>query len=532
MRNDPLSSADAEIRLHRTLLLCGGVAYLVWWGFVELSLPGSFNPLLGRLLVVASFFAALAASHASRAVAVRLPDLLAVCCALATVHYFYLLERNDADLEWVVGSYITIMAVCAVLQTARALLWYSGFVAVASVVLLMRASALSFVVFMPGTLTILMFANLGLRSRLALHAKLQESHERIESLFDAGLEGIAVVDGRNVREANGALARLVGCKRDRLIGRPIADVLCGTDDAQWMDSGETPNEAELLRSDGVRVPVEVVCKRHVSEGQVMRLLAIRDLTSRKQAESALLLANRELEAFNYSVAHDLRAPLRGIDGFSQLLVEEHAAALDETGRGHLLKVRAAAQRMGQLIDDLLGLSRVGRSELSRERLDVSRLASQTIEQLRAQDPARVVTCEIQAGIVVDADARLCQIVLENLLGNAWKFTSKTADAKIEVSAEQRGEGIVISVRDNGAGFDMAFASKLFGPFQRLHRRSDFPGTGIGLATVQRVVNRHGGRVWAESVVDEGATFHLTLQPQGWRAPQTDASLDREQRPSE
>jgi light-regulated signal transduction histidine kinase (bacteriophytochrome) len=161
--------------------------------------------------------------------------------------------------------------------------------------------------------------------------------------------------------------------------------------------------------------------------------------------------------------------------------------------------------------------------VSRQRLDVSRLAAEVIEQLRAQEPARDVTCTIQPDIIVDADARLVHILLENLIGNAWKFTSKTPNATIEVRAQTQAEGFVLSVSDNGAGFDMAFASKLFGPFQRLHRRDEFPGTGIGLATVQRIVHRHGGRVWAEATVNCGATFHLTLLPAN-RPDRTDADL--------
>jgi PAS domain S-box-containing protein len=511
-----------QLRFHRSLLLYGGGAYLGWWLFVELALPGAFNPLPGRALVVACFGLALAASYAWRSVAERLPDALAACCGLATAHYFYLLERNDADVNWVIGSYITITAVCAILQTARSLLFYSMFVAVLSVVLLVRAPALSFVVFMPGTLTILLFANVGLRSRLALLAELQESHRRIASLFDAGFEGISVEEHGVIREINGALSRLVGQPREQMIGRKVDDILTPLAAAPHASADETPREAELIRKDGSRIAVEVIGKRHVINGKTVRLLAIRDLTARKQAEAALLFANRELESFSYSVAHDLRAPLRGIDGFSVILLEDCSDGLDATGRGHLQKVRAEALRMGELIDDLLELARVGRAELSRQRIDLSGVASQVVDQLRSQAPDRAVITSIQDGIFVDADRRLLLIVLENLIGNAWKFTSKAPAAKIEIVAATGSEGAVISVRDNGAGFDMAFSSKLFTPFQRLHAVDEFPGTGIGLATVQRIVERHGGRVWAESSVDHGATFHLTLQPAGYRRDGVDA----------
>lgn len=497
---DPRTNDNGELRLHRILLAGGAGAYLGWWFFVHLTLPSAFNPIFSRLLVVACFLVVLAASYAWRTVADRLPDALGLCCCILTAHYFYLLERNHADLNWVIGSYITITAICAILQTARSLLYYSIFVALLSVVLLVREPELSFVVFMPGTLTILLFANVGLRSRLGLLAKLQESNLRIESLFDAGFEGIAVEEQGIIREVNGALSRLVGQPRHALIGSNVDDVLVAAQ-----------GEMELIKTDGSRIAVEVAGQHHVIDGRPMRLLCIRDLTARKQAEAALLHANRELESFSYSVAHDLRAPLRSIDGFSRALVESCADALDDTGRVHLSRVRAAAQRMAQLIDDLLGLARVGRAELVRQRLDLSRLASQVIDQLRSHEPEREVRCAIQEGIFVDGDQRLLLIVLENLIGNAWKFTGKTADASIEITAETRTEGVVVSVRDNGAGFDMTFVNKLFTPFHRLHGKDEFPGTGIGLATVQRIVHRHGGRVWVESAIDHGTTFHLALK---------------------
>jgi PAS domain S-box-containing protein len=508
-----------QVRLHRMLLLCGAIAYFGWWFFVRLTLPDAFNPFLGRALVVACFLLVLAASYRSRFVRDNLPGALAVCCGLVTTHYFYLLERNHADLNWVIGSYITITVVCAILQTTRSLFYYSAFVALLSGLLLVREATLSFVVFMPGTLTILLFANLGLRSRLSLLAQLEESRQRIESLFDAGFEAIAVEDEGIIREINGALSRLVGRTREELIGTRLDEILAAPDEAR---SGTSPREAELVRKDGSRIAVEVIDKGHLLNGKPMRLLALRDLTARKQAEDALLFANRELEAFSYSVAHDLRAPLRRIDGFSHALVEDCADALGDTGQGYVQRIRAQVQRMGELIDNLIELARVGRAEISRQRLDLSRLASQIVEQLRSQEPDRNVTWSIQDGIFVDADRRLLTIVLENLIGNALKFTSKTPEAKIEIVAGLQRGSEVVSVRDNGAGFDMAYASKLFAPFQRLHRTDEFPGTGIGLATVQRIVRRHGGRVWAESSLNRGATFHLTFDPGGYRFGHQDA----------
>jgi DNA-binding response OmpR family regulator len=224
--------------------------------------------------------------------------------------------------------------------------------------------------------------------------------------------------------------------------------------------------------------------------------------------------NQELEAFAYSVSHDLRAPLRSIDGFSYAILEDHAETLDARGQDYLRRIRAATARMGELIDDMLELSRVGRAEMKRERVDLSKLARTVGDTLARAQPDRKVELRVPDGIVADGDRRLCQILFENLLGNAWKFTAKTAQASIELGtgiADETGQPLFF-VKDNGVGFDMNYASKLFTPFQRLHGEAEFPGTGIGLATVRRIVDRHGGEVWAEGKVGEGATVFWTLPP--------------------
>jgi DNA-binding response OmpR family regulator len=224
--------------------------------------------------------------------------------------------------------------------------------------------------------------------------------------------------------------------------------------------------------------------------------------------------NKELEAFSYSVSHDLRAPLRAIHGFSEVLLEDHASSLDERGQRCLTRIRSAAQRMAELIDDMLELSRVGRAELTRAQARLTDLARALADELSRREPERQVTFVIEDGLVADADSRLLRVVLDNLLGNAWKFTAKVAQPRVELGSERRGGETVFFVRDNGAGFNMAYAHKLFSPFQRLHSEAEFPGTGIGLATVQRIVDRHGGRVWAESAVGHGATVFFTLPSAG------------------
>jgi signal transduction histidine kinase len=234
---------------------------------------------------------------------------------------------------------------------------------------------------------------------------------------------------------------------------------------------------------------------------------------RREWSSELERANNELEAFSYSVSHDLRAPLRAIDGFSKALLGDYSSKLDDEGRHYLERVRSGTQRMAHLIDDLLSLSRITRASLSRERVDMTDVARKILIELGGREPERKVESRVSDGLVVQADPRLLRVMLENLLGNAWKFTLKQPVARIEIGKEERGEETVFFVRDNGAGFNMEYAKKLFTPFQRLHSEAQFEGTGIGLATVHRVVTRHGGRVWAEALPGQGATFFFTLGEQ-------------------
>lgn len=242
---------------------------------------------------------------------------------------------------------------------------------------------------------------------------------------------------------------------------------------------------------------------------------------------ALAVANSELESFSYSVSHDLRAPLRAIDGFSQALLADYDSVLDGTARHYLTRVRAATQRMGQLIDDLLSLAQLQRAELKPATLNLSEMAESVVSELRIASPERAVEVVIQSGLVAQADRRFMRLVLENLLGNAWKFSEKVSAARIEVGCTQIGDETVFSIRDNGAGFDMTYAHKLFGPFQRLHAFHEYEGTGIGLATVARAIARHGGRIWAEAKVGEGATFFFTLHASTTESTTTIHARDRE-----
>ena len=371
---------------------------------------------------------------------------------------------------------------------------------------------------------------------------LRRSKEQVAGIIESAMDAILTVDSeQRVVLFNSAAEKMFRFSADEAMGKPldrfIPERFRGPHKGHIQDFGRTEvtrrSMASLgaifgLRSDGEEFPIEASISQLESDGQKYFTVILRDITERKAAEAQnrrlhemletrviertaeLEAANKELEAFSYSVSHDLRAPLRHINGFSQALLEDYADKLDDVGRGYLDDVRNASQEMGRLIDDVLQLARVTRSEMRRERIDLTNMANVILDELRSQDRDRKVKLTVGQGLVTYGDKRLMGVVLLNLLGNAWKFTANKQEAVIEFGV-QAGEGDAIYfVRDNGAGFDMAYADKLYGAFQRLHSVSEFEGTGIGLATVQRVIHRHSGRVWAEGELNKGATFYFAL----------------------
>jgi PAS domain S-box-containing protein len=327
---------------------------------------------------------------------------------------------------------------------------------------------------------------------------------------------------------NGGAQRIKGYAAEEIVGKhfsvfyPPEDIALGKPIMELKsarEEGRFEDDSWRIRKDGSRFWANVVVTPLRDNAGLLRgfVKITRDVTEKRKAEQEIIqrsleleAANKELETFSYSVSHDLRAPLRGIDGFSQALQEDYQQQLDSTAKDYLQRICTATRRMGELIDDLLNLARVTRAEIYRERIDLSKLAGQVAQELQSQEPARSVALNIAAGLEAEGDSRLLRVALQNLIGNAWKFTSKREKAQIEFGAQGVNGGKAYFVRDNGAGFEQSYASRLFGAFQRLHAASEFPGTGIGLATVQRIIRRHGGTVWAEGTVNQGATVYFTL----------------------
>jgi PAS domain S-box-containing protein len=380
-----------------------------------------------------------------------------------------------------------------------------------------------------------------IHDRHQIELALRDSENKFRSLLQSAPDAIVITGEDGIIDlVNDQTEKIFGYSRQELVGQPV-ELLIPT---HLRSSHQAHRQRFLdmpycrLMGDGLElhgqtksgetIPVEVAFSPLQTQKGMLVTASIRDISKRKQVEAelstyrehleelvaertaALSTVNKELEEFSYTVSHDLRAPLRSVDGFSLALVEDFAADLPDEAKAYLHRIRGAAQRMGRLIDEVLDLARVSRCDLIKKKVDLTRLANEIIADLQINNPVRKAEITVSDNLNARADENLVRVILENLLDNAWKFTCREDITRITVGVLPRAKQQTFYVKDNGVGLDMKYTKKLFGPFQRLHSHKDFPGTGVGLATVYRIIQRHNGRIWVESIPDEGATFYFTL----------------------
>ena len=505
------------------LITAGVVPFLLWPGLRSFALAANFLP---------HFYCYLGNSRLiwTHVAADGLIGLSYVAIS-TTLAYLVYKGRRAIPLHWMFLAFGLFIVACGFTHFLEVLtIWIPVYVLSAAVKMFTALASVATAIILPYQVPHVL-------ELIGKASRSDAAEKKFRGLMEAAPDAIVVVDNSGkIVLVNIQTERIFGYRREELMERGIEMLVPSQLRSRHSGHRAAYFENAKVRlmgagldlyarhKDGHEFPVEISLSPLETPEGLLVLSSIRDVTERKKSEREIQILNRELErrngdltvinqeleSFSYSVSHDLRAPLRAIDGFSLALLEDCGDKLQPDEKSHLYRVRAAASRMGQLIDDLLRLARTTRCELVCEHVDLSRLAQEIVSNLHESAPERRASISIAPGMIVEGDRILLRIVLDNLLGNAWKFTSNRSEAQIEVGSRTEGERTVFFVRDNGAGFDMKYADKLFGVFQRLHDEKQFSGTGIGLATVQRIVRRHGGRVWAQSAVDEGSEFSFFL----------------------
>jgi PAS domain S-box-containing protein len=513
---------NSAVRRDRRYLLVGAAVYMLWWFAVEALLPGSFNPLVSRTAVVLVTFGVWALSFTGEAVRRRLPLLFQGCLWLITLHYFYLFYGNRGEINWVIGAYITVMAISFAFDSLVALVAYSLFVTLLSIFLIYELPALTGSIFFPGLVTILIQANLGLSVRLRMIKTLGESNARFQQLFNSTFEGVLVHEEGVIVAANQALAVMSGYSREELIGMRVFDILVSEHRAvaaeKMMHPEVQPFEARGLRKDGGIVDIEIRAKSFLHASKVSRLVTVQDLTDRKRVERerietmAMTENVRVRDEFISMASHELKTPLTSLSLQTQMIERDLKRNAGEAYTpGRLAEVAALysrqIKRLTELVEAMLDVSRISRGKLPLhpKKFDLAQLVRDTLRSPQYQN-ARIES-EMPASLEVEADASRVEQVIENLVGNAVKYGDGNP---IKVGAFAEPGFAVFSVEDSGLGIGEEYLPKIFERFERAVSSRSIAGLGLGLYITRQIVEAHGGKISVESRLGQGSKFTVRL----------------------
>jgi PAS domain S-box-containing protein len=530
----PSLTDQRQRQLYRYATLASGLFYLAWWEAVELLLPGSFNPFGSRLVVVIFCLAVFGASFFVRAVADNMSTWFFAGLWAVTLHYFYLFSGNASDVNWVVGTYIVLIAASGVTTSMRQLLAYAAFVLVLSGLLLGARPALLHTIFLSGVVTILFFAWLGLRARLRLVHLHREAAERAQQLFDAVFEGIALHEQGTILDVNEAFARTFGHTPAELRGMSLAALTAPASRSLVQDhlqSGSLETyEALGLRRDGSTVALELSGKRHLLDGRPVYLTAVRDLTERKKAERTRILYEAAQESlrirdeFMLVISHELKTPITSLRLQTHLALRElgdsagtpgtELQAIERKIRGYLEQIERQIDRLAILIEDVVDSARIGigKLETTRRPIDLAEIVRRVVASLAAsfQQAGCALHLEIEEPTRIDADPSRMEQVLTNLLTNALKYG---AGKPVTVTLQQRDYGVVLAVEDHGMGIARDDQARIFDRFERAVSARHISGLGLGLFICKYIVEKHGGRIEVASEPGKGSRFSVILPPE-------------------